>query len=65
MKIVKTCNYRMHCYSLTPGVIITPLRCQPPRPTPEFLSRPLDNPVSGFRLAFKFINRHIGVEVHL
>jgi len=80
MKIVKKCLYRATNYNLLPTVLLTPLysvnKYCPPFSTSDAKCFPradwtwyADVPKAhwtkaGFRLAFKFICLHAGIEVH-
>ena len=71
MKIVKLCFYRTTNYNLLPTVVLTPLhrmKCLPDS-KPEHTTAMRDPERKphyervGFRLAFKFICLHLGIEV--
>lgn len=80
MKIIKRCLYRTNVINLLPSVMVTPLYSvvEGWRPKPmasynlaraEWGGVQLDTPpdywyVGGFRIAFKFIRLHAGIEVH-
>lgn len=80
MKIVKRCVYLGTNYNLLPAVLLTPLYSmttyEPPvvarkmfAPTSEYVPGKCPKVETywlrrGFRLAFKFLHFHAGIEVH-